>query len=165
MSLKSVLILNFFVLYINIVQAQTKLKNPIGGKLFLIGGGNRSSELILKLVETARLNKKDHIAILPMASADPDSAFYFIKIQLEKACENTIANLNFTADKINNQQWIDSLKHAKLIFIAGGDQSRFMRLVLKTPIYKAIHYAYKRGSLICGSSAGAALMSRYNYNA
>ena len=161
MSLKSILILNFIFLYSHLVQAQTKLQSSSKGKLFLIGGGNRSSALILKLIETARLNKKDHIAILPMASAKPDSSFYYIKIQLEKACGNTIANLNFTIDKINDQQWIDSLKNAKLIFIAGGDQSRFMRLVLKSPIYNAIHYAYKRGSVIAGSSAGAALMSKY----
>ena len=161
MSLKSILILNFIFLYSHLVQAQTKLQSSSKGKLFLIGGGNRSSALILKLIETARLNKKDHIAILPMASAMPDSSFYYIKIQLEKACGNTIANLNFTIDKINDQQWIDSLKNAKLIFIAGGDQSRFMRLVLKSPIYNAIHYAYKRGSVIAGSSAGAALMSKH----
>ncbi len=161
MSLKSILILIFIFLYSHLAQAQTKLQNSSEGKLFLIGGGNRSSALILKLIETARLNKKDHIAILPMASAEPDSSFYFIKIQLEKACGNTIANLNFTADKINDQQWIDSLQHAKLIFITGGDQSRFMRLVLKSPINKAIHYAYKRGSVIAGTSAGAALMGKH----
>src|SRR5687768_14866360 len=109
MSLKSVLILNFIFLYGHLAQAQTKLQNASKGKLFIIGGGNRSSALILKLIETAQLTKKDHIAILPMASAEPDSSFYYIKIQLEEACGNTIANLNFTADKINDQQWIDSL--------------------------------------------------------
>ncbi|MEO6220364.1 MAG: cyanophycinase [Ginsengibacter sp.] len=131
------------------------------GKLFIIGGGNRSASLIVKMIETARLNKKDHIAILPMASEQPDSSYFYIKTQLEKFCGNTIANLNFIPDKINNQQWLDSLKNAKLIFITGGDQSRFTKLVLRSPVHHAIDVAYKNGSTIGGTSAGAAVMSKH----
>lgn len=133
---------------------------PRTGKLFIIGGGNRSPELILDMVKTARLSSGDHIAILPMSSQEPDSGCYYIKIQLEKACSNTIANLNFTAANINNIIWLDSLRSAKLIFITGGDQQRFMKIVLHSPVYKAIHDAYARGATVAGSSAGAAVMSR-----
>jgi len=56
---------------------------------------------------------------------------------------------------------LDSLKHAKLIYIAGGDQSRFMNVVLHTPVYDAIHTAYANGATVAGTSAGAAVMSRY----
>lgn len=131
------------------------------GNLFIIGGGSRSNELISKLIETAKLGSNDHIAILPMSGAEPDSSFYYIKIQLEKVCTNTIANLNFTAANTGNGAWLDSLKTAKLIFITGGDQSRFMKIVLHTPVYDAIHAAFKNGSTIAGTSAGAAVMSRY----
>jgi cyanophycinase len=95
-----------------------------------------------------------------MSGSEPDSSFYYIKIQLEKACTNTIANLNFTKDNINDTKWIDSLKKARLIFITGGDQSRFMNIVLHTPVYDAIHYAYVNGTTVAGTSAGAALMCR-----
>ncbi|MEO6330496.1 MAG: cyanophycinase [Ginsengibacter sp.] len=131
------------------------------GKLFIIGGGTSSSVLILKLIKTARLNKKDHIAILPMAGEEPDSSYYYVKTQLQNFCDNVIANLNFTTDKLNDKQWLDSIKHAKLIFITGGDQSRFMKLVLKSPLYAAIHTAYKNGSTIAGTSAGAAVMCKH----
>ena len=36
-----------------------------------------------------------------------------------------------------------------------------MKVVLGTPIYKAIHKAYNNGSTIAGTSAGAAVMSKY----
>ncbi|MEP6594404.1 MAG: cyanophycinase [Ginsengibacter sp.] len=134
---------------------------PAKGKLFIIGGGSRSPALILQMIETANLTRKDHIAILPMATIEPDSSYYYIKSELEKVCDNTIANLNFTPDKLNNQQWLDSLKHSKLIFITGGDQSRFMKLVLKSPVHNAIYLAYKKGSTIAGTSAGAAVMSTH----
>ena len=131
------------------------------GKLFIIGGGALSSSLILKMILTAGLDKKDYIVVLPMAGAEPDSSYYYIKIQLEKVCDNTIANLNFTTNKITDRQWLDSLKHAKLIFITGGDQSRFMKMALKSPVYNAIHIAYKNGATIAGTSAGAAVMSKH----
>ena len=125
-----------------------------------MGGGNRSPALILKMIETASLEKKDYIVVLPMATQEPDSAYFFIKMQLEKACSNIVANLNFTANKINDHQWLDSLKRAKLIFITGGDQGRFMKVVLKSPVQKAISDAYKNGATIAGTSAGAAVMSK-----
>src|SRR4051794_25051208 len=36
-----------------------------------------------------------------------------------------------------------------------------MRVVINTPVYKAIHAAYQNGATIAGTSAGAAVMSRY----
>lgn len=130
------------------------------GNLFIIGGGSRSPQMIQQLIQTAQLNNKDHIVVLPMSGEEPDTSFYYIKTQLEKACSNIIANLNFTVDKVDNQQWLDSLKTAKLIFITGGDQTRFMKVVEHTKIFDAIHFAYNNGSTVSGTSAGAAVMSK-----
>ena len=127
----------------------------------MIGGGNRSSQLIQALLSTAKLSAKDYIVVLPMATQEPDTAYYYIKIQLEKACRNTIANLNFTKKDTSNTKWLDSLQHAKLIFITGGDQSRFMNIVRHTPIQQAILKAYNNGATVAGTSAGAALMSSH----
>lgn len=153
MNIKPLGIAHFLLLLIFSSQAQQ-------GKLFIIGGGNRSDLLLKKLIETAQLGKTDHIAILPMSSAEPDTGYYYIKQDLEKFCTHIIANLNFTPDKINNKQWLDSLRSAKLIFITGGDQARFMKTVLHTPVYDAIHRAYQQGATVAGTSAGAAVMSR-----
>ena len=108
------------------------------GNLFIIGGGQRSSRLIQALLSTAQLSAKDYIVVLPMATVEPDTAWYYMKVELEKACSNTIANLNFIKKDTSNTKWLDSLQHARLIFITGGDQSRFMNIVLHTPIQQAI---------------------------
>lgn len=50
--------------------------------------------------------------------------------------------------------------HAHFIFITGGDQERFITIVLHTPVYDAIHTAYANGATIAGTSAGAAVMSQ-----
>lgn len=141
------------------LNSQSRQVTP-KGKLFIIGGGHRSVELIQTLIATAQLEKKDYIAVLPMSSEEPDTGYYYIKIQLEKACSNTIANLNFTKNNINDAAWLDSLRRARLIFITGGDQARFMKVVLHTPVYDAIHAAYQNGATVAGTSAGAAVISR-----
>ncbi len=130
------------------------------GSLFIIGGGNRGEALMQTMLQTARLQPNSYIVVLPMSGAEPDTSFYYFKKDIEKLCNNTIANLNFTPDKVNNKQWLDSVAHASLIFITGGDQVRFMKIVLHTPVYNAIHAAYRNGATIAGTSAGAAVMSR-----
>src|SRR6478736_5060039 len=131
------------------------------GSLFIIGGGDRTPAIMKAMMQTAQLNKTDYIAILPMSSAEPDTSFYYIKQDLDSVCTNTVAFLNFTKDNVNDKTWLDSLKKAKLIFITGGDQSRFMKAVLHTPVYDAIHFAYNNGSTVAGTSAGAAVMSKH----
>lgn len=131
------------------------------GNLFIIGGGDRSPQLIEALIATAHLSAKDYIVVLPMATSEPDTSYYYIKAQLEKACNNTIANLNFAKKDTANRVWLDSLQNAKLIFITGGDQSRFMNIVLHSPIQQAIKKAYEDGATVAGTSAGAAVMPRY----
>ena len=130
------------------------------GKLFIIGGGTRSPELIQSLLETSAMQQKDYIIVLPMATAEPEASFNAIKKQITAFSKNNIAALNFTPEQVNNKNWLDSLKGARLIYIVGGDQSRFMKAVLHTPVYAAIHEAYQNGATIAGTSAGAAVMSK-----
>lgn len=131
------------------------------GNLFIIGGGDRSPQLIETLIATADLSAKDYIVVLPMATSEPDTSFYYIKTELEKACSNTIANLNFEKKDTANKVWLDSLRHARLIFITGGDQGRFMNVVLHSLIQQAIKTAYNDGATVAGTSAGAAVMPEH----
>ncbi|WP_029273006.1 cyanophycinase [Flavobacterium sp. KJJ] len=141
-----------------VVSSLLQAQNP-KGKLFIIGGGNRSDDLMKQVLATAELNKKDYIVVLPMSSEEPDSAFIFFKTQMVKLTSNPIVMLNFTAATAQNKVLTDSVQKAKLIFISGGDQTRFMAVVNNTPVKTAIQKAYENGSTISGTSAGAAVMS------
>lgn len=149
-----------FLTGISLFTSAQKANQP-KGSLFIIGGGNRSPELIADLIRTAKLGPKDYMVVLPMSSAEPEASFAAIRAQLSRQANNTVAQLNFDARTVNERKWLDSLLGAKLIFITGGDQNRFMKVVLNTPVYKAIHDAYLNGATIAGTSAGAAVMSRY----
>lgn len=143
-----------FLLTSSFLNAQTPK-----GKLFIIGGGNRSDELMKEVLSVAELSKKDYILVLPMSSEQPDSSFLFFKTQMVKLTSNPIVMLNFSRETAQNKTLADSVQKAKLIFITGGDQVRFMNVVQNTPVKTAIQKAYENGSTISGTSAGAAVMS------
>lgn len=139
--------------------AQSNLKPK--GSLFIIGGGSRSNGLIKQLVTTAGLTATDYVIVLPMASEQPDTGFAYISRQLQLQTKAVIRNFDYNKHDVSDKEWTDSIAGAKLIYILGGDQSRFMKAVLNTPIYTAIHRAFENGGTIAGTSAGAAVMSKY----
>lgn len=130
------------------------------GRLFIIGGGERSTALIGEMVETARLGSKDYIVILPMATSVPKESVAYISEQLAEHTDHPIRSFNFTkADANDRADWIDSVRHARLIYMTGGDQSQFMDVVRGSKLYDAMHEAYRNGATVAGTSAGAAVMS------
>lgn len=147
-----------FIFVLFLFSTSIQAQNP-KGKLFIIGGGNRSDALMTQLISISDLEKKDFVVVLPMSSEEPDSAYIYFKEQFQKLTPHPIIMMNFDKNTANNKTLTDSLQKAKLIFISGGDQTRFMNVVHNTPIYTAIHKAYQNGSTIAGTSAGAAVMS------
>ncbi len=140
------------------VQRQNQVKPA--GKLFIIGGGNRTDSMMNKMVDISGVRTEGYVYILPMASATPDSAIIWTKDDFNVTGIKKVYGYNFKAGELPPKAQLDSLRNAKLIFISGGDQARFMSVVLNTPIMDAIHQDYKNGSVIAGTSAGAAVMSK-----
>lgn len=131
------------------------------GKLFIIGGGDRSDELMRVMVKIAELKTTDYIVVLPMSSSVPEESIAIMQEQLARLCSNPVTGFRFTRnDADNRKEWIDSVRHARIIYISGGDQNRFMDVVRGTALYTAMHEAYSNGSTVAGTSAGAAVMSQ-----
>jgi cyanophycinase len=133
--------------------------NIAKGKLFIIGGGSRPESMVARMINEARLKEGGYVVILPMASEESDSAIIWSSEQFINQGINNVVGFNFKPGQEPKSQWIDSLNNASLIYISGGDQSKFMSIVKGTPILEAIHYAYNNGAIIAGTSAGAAVMS------
>lgn len=131
------------------------------GKLFIIGGGDRSDVLMTQLINLSELKKNDYIVVLPMSSGEPVESYDYFKAQFKRLIPNPIIMMNFNKTTVNNKALNDSLQNAKLIFISGGDQTRFMDVVKNSPVYTTIHKAYENGSTIAGTSAGAAVMCEH----
>lgn len=129
------------------------------GKLFIIGGGERTDSMMNELVDLAGIRNSGYAYILPMSSSVPDSSIMWTKEDFYVTGIKNVFGHNFKAGELSQPQ-IDSLRNAKLIYISGGDQARFMSVVNNTPIMEAILEAYKSGAVIAGTSAGAAVMSK-----
>lgn len=130
------------------------------GKLFIIGGGDREDALNRSMIEASGVEAGGYIAVLPMASSVPDSSFIWFEEEIRHVTQVPCFNFSLTEKDYVNAVRLDSLRNAKLIFICGGDQSRFMDLVRNTTIHDAILAAFQNGATIAGTSAGAAMMSK-----
>lgn len=138
-----------------IKDGETKEVTHPKGALFIIGGGSRPKAMIDYLVDFSKVSEGYGI-ILPMASSEPDSAYYYANLQFQ---ERGVRMFNFNLDSTNNSPaMIDSIKKAKLIYMAGGDQRKLMDAI-NTEAKQAIKEAFQSGSVIAGTSAGAAVMS------
>ena len=130
------------------------------GHLFIIGGGEKTEGLMQEMLKVSGLSKEDYVIVLPMSSEEPDSSVIFASEDFASVGIKHVVGFNFKENEFVAPSKIDSIQKAKLIFITGGDQTRFMKVVGHGPIYRAIHNAYQAGATIAGTSAGAAVMSK-----
>ena len=60
---------------------------------------------------------------------------------------------------------VRKIRSAEALFLAGGDQSNYVRYWKDTPVEDAIHSFLARGAPIGGTSAGMAVMGEFSYSA
>jgi cyanophycinase len=140
-------------------QPNANGEKPLG-KLYIIGGGKRSPEMVQQLIDISGVDSGKYIVVLAFASEDVDTAAYWAMKQFKDKGVESITSFYFKKGEPIDSNKIDSLVNAGMIYISGGDQSRFMDIVRGTPIAEAIHKAYQRGGVIAGTSAGAAVQSK-----
>jgi len=129
------------------------------GKLFIIGGGRRSEGMMEEFVHLAGGPAQARIIVLPMASGAPDTA------GMEQVAEFSGIGARAEWIQFTREQALDPASSARLdsatgIYFTGGDQVRVTRVVLGTPLYRKLHELHRRGVVIGGTSAGAAIMSK-----
>lgn len=166
MKMKSSLALTLFFLIVMLAlpgfcqQAKMSKQTNATGHLFIIGGGEKTDGLMKEMLRISGTSADDYVIVLPMSSEEPDSSVIFAQQDFASVGIKKVVGYNFTLNEPVSQSRLDSMVNSKLIFITGGDQTRFMNIVGKGPIYKAIHDAYGKGATIAGTSAGAAVMSK-----
>ncbi|MEY3399230.1 MAG: hypothetical protein RL220_1824, partial [Bacteroidota bacterium] len=144
---------------VDVAKPQEKTEHS-GGKLFIIGGGERSDSLMMTMIREAGFREGDYAVMLPMASEFPDSSYIAFMAEWNAVTALPCYKMVMTeADYVNHSR-LDSLSKARLIFFGGGDQMRLMSVLRDTPVRDAVHQAWQGGSLIAGTSAGAAVMSQ-----
>jgi cyanophycinase len=150
--MKKIILFTFLsILSINI-SAQSK------GYLVIIGGGDRTSEIMSKIVELSG-GKNAKIVVIPNASS---YRLETAERQVKELLGYGIAGADyilFDRETADNDSNLAKLDGATGIFFSGGDQSLLTADMLGTKLLDKIYELYNNGGVISGTSAGAAVMS------
>lgn len=149
--------LSCFMLFISAISLQGA---TVKGSLFIIGGA-LDTTLTLRMAELANARTGGYIIVLPMASETPDSAAIRAVKLFESVDVRSVNSMFIGQTDTATQMQLDSLLGARLIYFTGGDQNRLMQFIGRLKIKSALQLAYQNGAMIAGSSAGAAVMSKW----
>jgi len=79
---------------------------------------------------------------------------------------NSVATLVIPSrNAANDPRVVDIIAHAEAVFIAGGDQARYINWWQHTPVEDALNAHIAAGKPLGGTSAGLAVMGEYIYSA
>jgi len=143
--------------YIRIGQKNDAQTNPSAG-VAMLGGGSDLDEAFRWLCQKA--NGGDFLIV--RAHGDDDYNSY-----VNGLCKlNSVATL-IIPDRLSalDPAVADIIRHAEAIFIAGGDQARYVNFWKTTPVQDAINEAIAAGKPIGGTSAGLAIEGEFSYAA
>jgi cyanophycinase len=129
----------------------------VRGHLLIVGGGRQPPELVARFVELAGGAGRARIAVLPMASGEPETS------GREKADElrglgADVFVLHLTREQAMTDSAARLLDGATGIWFTGGDQSRVTPVLRGSPVLDAIRARWREGAVVGGTSAGAAVM-------
>ncbi len=166
----------FFAQHVCLAQTANDSKSEVQGKLLIIGGGLRYDNVdIWKRLVNEAGGSNAKIAVIPTASANPNKTGNLVVenlkaygaqaflVPLSERLRDSEGKPSIESVS-NDPQWAEKIKHATGIYLTGGDQNRITRALYtkqgqRTPLLEAMWDMYRRGGIIAGTSAGAAIMS------
>lgn len=142
-------------------QSPQDAKVVANGSLVIGGGGGMPPLVIAEFLRLAG-GSKSRLVIIPTASSRADKPDNGKTVKLWQERGAGVANLLHTRskDEANRASFVAILKKATGVWIGGGSQSRIMAAYLGTKVETELKALLKRGGVIGGSSAGAAIMTK-----
>lgn len=155
--MRTLLALLFAFVLVGGCAQQAPVVAPANGRLLIIGGAlaldNASVYRALERTPDERLD----IVVIPVASGIPEESGPGTAMDLH-------ANLNSPTITVIDPRGapmadvVSAIDGADAVWFTGGDQSRITEHMLGTPAHDACFRLLKRGGVIAGTSAGAAMM-------
>jgi beta-aspartyl-peptidase (threonine type) len=143
------------------VLGDTRAETPgeVRPGLLLMGGGDRNFAALRWFMERAG---HGHIVVLRASQAGEIGEEFYNEVGGIQSVETFV----FTnREQAGDERVLAALKRADGIFIAGGDQSRYVRYWRGTPVGAALDAHVRAGKPLGGTSAGLAMLGEYLYGA
>ena len=145
--------------YYRLGSLKAPTPDKVSGGLLLLGGGDRDLDAMRWFFAKAG---HGHIVVL-RASLGPEIGEQFFREIGGIASVETYVFAN--RDAATDPRILASLKRADGIFIAGGDQSRYVRYWRGTPVAELLDAHVAAGKPLAGTSAGLAMLGEHLYGA
>ena len=161
----------------DVADAEREATQP-AGSLVIIGGAVRFnnhevwSEVVRLASNAANGATSPSVAVFPTASGVPNATADRLSSALTAAGASPVviplavrnADLDYRVVALD-PTWVERVDACTGVFFSGGDQSRIVQALVAedgrpTPLLDAVWRVYRRGGVIAGTSAGAAIMSR-----
>lgn len=146
--------------YLRAGNATDSTKTPLPG-FALMGGGAHQDPAFKWLCE--RTNGGD---FLVLSAHDDDAYMKKLNQEMQAVCPlNSAATLSFTnREDSSDPKVVEIIDHAENIYLAGGDQSDYVRYWQDTPVQDALNRHISAGKPLGGLSAGLAIMGEFSFS-
>lgn len=131
---------------------------PTSGLIVLQGGGTDVDE---NYVRMGKLGGGGDFVVLRASGADEYNSYIYDLC----TCDSVETLVFHDREAASDPFVIDTIRNAEALFIAGGDQSRYVRFWQDTPVQDAINYVAAKPAPIGGTSAGMAILGEFVYSA
>lgn len=132
---------------------------PVSGGLLLMGGGDHNLDAMRWFIAKAG---HGHIVILRAAQHGEASTEFYREIGGVLSAETFVTHSRAAS---RDAHLLEALRKADGIYIAGGDQARYVRRWRGTAIAAALDAHVRAGKPLAGTSAGLAMLGEYLYGA
>lgn len=147
---------------------------PARGALVIIGGAARhDNQAIWSEITQLAGGTGKRVAVFPCASSYPlRNGERAVKLLKKYGLDPFVVPLALSGidgvdyrEVVRNPEWIEQVRSAGGVFFIGGSQSRIRDALVdeqgeNSPMLDAVWDVYRRGGVVAGTSAGAAIMSR-----
>lgn len=133
----------------------------IPGALVIAGGGKLPDAVMDEFLKLAG-GEKARLVIIPTASAaaDRESAEKLLASWKDRQPASVVLLHTRARATANDARFVEPLRQATGVWINGGSQTRVTEVYEGTAVEKELDALLKRGGVIGGTSAGAAVMTR-----
>jgi cyanophycinase len=130
------------------------------GTLFIIGGGDRTPEMMRRFIDLAGGPEEARIVVIPNASGDGDTSCMDMAEEFHALGVRNVGCCFLNREQASDPNSAKLLDGATGVYFTGGDQVRVTKALVGTPIHRKLLDLYANGAVMGGTSAGAALMSK-----
>ena len=127
---------------------------PGSGHLVIIGGGSRPANVTQRFIQLAGGGAAARLVVIALASEDVDTTAKHAVEEFQALGVSRVEALPAAPEEAERV-----LRQVTGVYMSGGDQQRLVDEMARIKALDALQGVWRRGGVIAGTSAGAAVMS------